>query len=140
MQFRFIPADHATGRYSRTTAESKYTEAPSPTKTSLEATNAQTWSKSALADDKPARYVSASYTCLDGPKLLSADPALSSRFRGAMGLNPVRQGEDLFVSRDGEGLRMLGAVYSMKQCVTCHGGARGDLLGAFSYLLLTNEP
>jgi hypothetical protein len=47
----------------------------------------------------------------------------------------LRQGEDLFISRDGGGLRMLGAVYSLKQCVACHGGERGDLLGAFSYTL-----
>ncbi len=30
---------------------------------------------------------------------------------------------------------MLGAVRSAKQCVKCHGGSRGDLLGAFSYTL-----
>ena len=47
--------------------------------------------------------------------------------------SPLRQGEDLFTS--GDGLRMLGAVYSLKQCVACHGGERGDLLGALSYRL-----
>jgi hypothetical protein len=30
---------------------------------------------------------------------------------------------------------MLGLARSVKQCVACHGGARGDLLGAFSYVL-----
>ena len=33
-------------------------------------------------------------------------------------------------------LRMLGAIRSAKQCVECHGGRRGDLLGAFSYTLV----
>lgn len=47
----------------------------------------------------------------------------------------LEQGEDLFASRDGDDLRMLGAVRSAKQCVACHGGERGDLLGAFSYVL-----
>ena len=31
---------------------------------------------------------------------------------------------------------MLGAIRSAKQCVQCHGGQRGDLLGAFSYTLV----
>lgn len=31
--------------------------------------------------------------------------------------------------------RMLGAVRAAKQCLSCHGGERGDLLGAFSYRL-----
>jgi len=30
---------------------------------------------------------------------------------------------------------MLGATYGAKQCVACHGGERGDLLGVFSYTL-----
>ena len=53
----------------------------------------------------------------------------------SLGLFTVQQGDDLFISRDGEGVRMLGAIRSTKQCVACHGGERGDLLGAFSYTL-----
>jgi mono/diheme cytochrome c family protein len=35
---------------------------------------------------------------------------------------------------------MLGAVRSTRQCVACHGGDRGDLLGAFSYALVSDGP
>jgi hypothetical protein len=57
----------------------------------------------------------------------------------ALGLSVLRRGEDLFTSRDGKHLRMLGAVYSITQCVNCHGGERGDLLGAFSYTLQADD-
>ena len=29
-------------------------------------------------------------------------------------------------------VRVLGAIRAAKQCIDCHGGGRGDLLGAFS--------
>ena len=51
------------------------------------------------------------------------------------GLESLRQGEDLFIGGTASELRMLGAVRSIKQCLDCHGGERGDLLGAFSYSL-----
>ena len=51
------------------------------------------------------------------------------------GLDALRRGEDLFITQEDEGIRMLGAVRSVKQCVDCHGGNRGDLLGAFTYNL-----
>jgi hypothetical protein len=51
------------------------------------------------------------------------------------GLATLRDGEDIFAYQNGEALRMLGAVRSLRQCVACHGGQRGDLLGAFSYCL-----
>jgi len=47
------------------------------------------------------------------------------------GLAALRKGEDLFVRED----RMLGAIRSVKQCIACHGGERGQLLGAFTYTL-----
>jgi hypothetical protein len=53
----------------------------------------------------------------------------------ASGLAALRDGEDLFVAEVTDGLRMLGAVRAVKQCLGCHGGERGDLLGAFSYSL-----
>jgi hypothetical protein len=52
----------------------------------------------------------------------------------------LHQGEDLVVAQEGQRLRMLGAIRSVRQCVACHGGARGDLLGAFSYFLGAAEP
>ena len=47
------------------------------------------------------------------------------------GLATLRKGEDLYVRED----RMLGSIRSTKQCIACHGGERGVLLGAFSYTL-----
>jgi hypothetical protein len=55
-------------------------------------------------------------------------------------LGRIRQGEYIVASPSSEGARMLGAVYSLKQCVACHGGKRGDLLGAFSYVLDPVQP
>jgi hypothetical protein len=51
------------------------------------------------------------------------------------GLDVVRNGEDGFAARRGEVVRFVGAIRSAKQCVECHGGERGGLLGAFSYTL-----
>lgn len=53
----------------------------------------------------------------------------------SMGLKKLQAGENLYIREYGDGIRMLGAVRNVKQCVACHGGERGDLLGAFSYVL-----
>ena len=55
-------------------------------------------------------------------------------------LSQLRKGEDLFTSQGGEGVRMPGAIRSIKQCVACHGCERGTLLGAFSYALSPDSP
>jgi hypothetical protein len=127
-QFRFVPAP--TGRLKvQDDGKSKYTKSPVPTRP---------WKLrtldlvSLLLHDQPAVYVSDHLPRMNELRAVPTRPL--DQFE-AMGLNVVRQGEDLFISRDGEGLRMLGALYSMKQCVTCHGGSRGELLGAFSYRL-----
>lgn len=51
------------------------------------------------------------------------------------GLDVVRRGEDGFATRRGDVARFVGGIRAAKQCVECHGGERGDLLGAFSYTL-----
>lgn len=48
-------------------------------------------------------------------------------------LEKIKNGEDLIVSDVPEGLRMLGSIRNAEQCLKCHGGRRGELLGAFSY-------
>jgi hypothetical protein len=58
----------------------------------------------------------------------------------ASALEKLRRGEALLVADAPGGVRMLGALRSVKQCVDCHGGERGDLLGAFSYTLRRAEP
>jgi hypothetical protein len=82
--------------------------------------------------DEPVAYVSDHLPSMD--ELRSAATRPLDKFE-TLGLIAVRHGEDLFISRDGENLRMLGGISSTKQCVVCHGGERGDLLGAFSYTL-----
>ena len=57
----------------------------------------------------------------------------------ASSLEKLRRGEYLLVAEAPEGVRMLGAIRSVKQCTNCHGGERGDLLGAFSYTLRRGE-
>jgi hypothetical protein len=49
------------------------------------------------------------------------------------GLKALADGGLLFVREQADHVRMLGAIRSTSQCVACHGGSRGDLLGAFSY-------
>ncbi len=58
----------------------------------------------------------------------------------AVGLTTLQEGEDLWITREGDAARMLGAIRSTGQCITCHGGQRGDLLGAFSYTLKQAKP
>ena len=84
--------------------------------------------------DPSGLYVSARRTILD-PMSPSAAAGLDIKdVQAALeadGLDALRKGDELFV-RDH---RMLGAVRATKQCLECHGGNRGDLLGAFSYTL-----
>lgn len=53
----------------------------------------------------------------------------------AAGVAAIRKGDDGLAGRRGDEVRYVGAVRSAEACVTCHGGERGDLLGAFSYRL-----
>lgn len=51
------------------------------------------------------------------------------------GLKALADGDDQFVRGTDENLRMLGSIRATNQCLKCHSGSRGDLLGAFSYHL-----
>jgi hypothetical protein len=50
-------------------------------------------------------------------------------------LTELRSGADLHIGEGGDVGRFLGAIRSTKQCIECHGGERGALLGAFTYRL-----
>ncbi|QJW97905.1 hypothetical protein [Frigoriglobus tundricola] len=67
-------------------------------------------------------------------ELVNAPTRPLDAFEGA-GLSAVRAGGDGFAAHRGAVVRFVGAIRSAKQCVECHGGQRGDLLGAFSYTL-----
>jgi hypothetical protein len=90
-----------------------------------------------LMHAQPVTYLSEHLPRMD--ELREAPTRSLNRFEAA-GLEQLRQGEDLHVERTAGGLRMLGAIRSVKQCVGCHGGQRGDLLGAFSYSLRPRQP
>jgi hypothetical protein len=85
-----------------------------------------------LMHGDPVAYVSDHLPSMD--ELRDAPVRPLDKFE-TLGLIALRQGEELFISRDGASLRMLGGISSTKQCIGCHGGERGDLLGAFSYAL-----
>lgn len=87
---------------------------------------------SLLLHDPPAVYVSESLPRMD--KLRGAATRPLDRFEAAA-LNRLHGGEYLLMADVPGGARMLGAIRSVKQCTGCHGGQRGDLLGAFSYTL-----
>ncbi len=52
-----------------------------------------------------------------------------------LGLARIKAGYLVVSLQEGNRLRLLGAIRATKQCVECHGCERGDLLGAFSYVL-----
>jgi hypothetical protein len=81
---------------------------------------------------EPTAYVSAHLPRMD--ELRGAPTRPPDEFEAA-GLAALRSGDDLFVRDRGEERRMLGAIRATRQCLTCHEGGRGDLLGAFSYTL-----
>ena len=64
---------------------------------------------------------------------LSGAPTRSPDEFERTSLEKLRSGESIVWAGSTGGNRMLGAIRSGSRCVTCHGGRRGDLLGAFSY-------
>jgi hypothetical protein len=82
---------------------------------------------------KPVAYVSDKLPAMD--ELREAPLRDLNAFESA-GLKALQDGNEIFVREmPDRSLRMLGAIRALKQCVDCHGGSRGDLLGAFSYEL-----
>jgi hypothetical protein len=89
-----------------------------------------------LLHPEPVAYVSANLPRMD--ELRDAPTRPLDPFE-VEGLERLRGGKDLFVRGSDRQARMLGAVRATKQCLACHGGDRGDLLGAFSYTLRRGE-
>jgi hypothetical protein len=85
-----------------------------------------------LFHNEPVVYVSENLPRMD--ELRGAPTRPLDGFE-ATALEKLRSGEDLLVAEAPNGVRMLGAIRSLKQCGTCHGSTRGTLLGAFSYTL-----
>lgn len=85
-----------------------------------------------LLHSEPRVYLSPNLPRMD--ELKTAPTRSLDAFENS-GVANLRKGEDLFARPENGTIRMLGAIRSTKQCVSCHGGQRGDLLGAFSYVL-----
>jgi hypothetical protein len=86
-----------------------------------------------LLNEEPRVYISDELPRMD--RLRKAPTRTLNTFE-TVGLEQLKNGEHLFVRDTPHGIRMLGAIRSIEQCVKCHGGERGDLLGAFSYSLV----
>lgn len=89
-----------------------------------------------LKQESPVVYVSDRLPRMD--QLVNAPTRKLDAFE-TEGLAAIRKGNDLFVRGDDKDVRMVGAIRSVEQCVKCHGGKRGDLLGAFSYRVMRLE-
>jgi hypothetical protein len=87
---------------------------------------------SLLKNPRPAVYVSEHLPRM--AELRDAPTRPLDGFEAAM-LPALQQGEDLKLDYGPETIRMLGAIRAGEQCLKCHDGQRGDLLGAFSYRL-----
>jgi hypothetical protein len=85
-----------------------------------------------ILDEEPRVYVSDQLPSMAEVRDVPTRPL--DKFE-SVGLKTLQDGEDLWITREGRMARMLGAVRSTSQCIGCHGGARGDLLGAFTYTL-----
>jgi hypothetical protein len=85
-----------------------------------------------LLHESPVVYESAKLPRMD--ELRGAPTRPLDEFE-ARALAALRAGADLHTRDGADGLRFVGAVRSTKQCLECHGGDRGALLGAFSYRL-----
>jgi hypothetical protein len=89
-----------------------------------------------LLHDVPVVYVSENLPRMDEVR---GGPTRPLDGFEAASLEGLRRGEDIILGGTSGAFRMLGAVRSTRQCVQCHGGERGDLLGAFSYTLRRSE-
>lgn len=85
-----------------------------------------------LKHAEPKVYLSDKLPAMDD--LRGAPTRAPDAFETA-GLSAIRKGEEGFAAQRPDVVRYLGAIRSAKQCVECHGGNRGDLLGAFAYTL-----
>jgi hypothetical protein len=87
---------------------------------------------SLLKFDEPAVYLSPNFPRMGELRQAPTRPLDGFEKEALAGL---RRGEDLMAQEVGQGLRLLGSVRAVTQCVRCHRVERGELLGAFSYKL-----
>jgi len=83
-----------------------------------------------VVHEKPVVYVTANLPQMDEVRTAPMRPLNPFELDG---LKTLQEGEDFYWRGLGKEGLMMGAIRSMKQCLECHGGTHGDLLGAFSY-------
>jgi hypothetical protein len=87
---------------------------------------------SLLKFDEPAVYLSDHLPRMDELREAKTRPLDDFEKRS---LNALRAGKDLELEQSSNRVRMLGSIRSLEQCTKCHHVTRGELLGAFSYVL-----
>jgi hypothetical protein len=87
---------------------------------------------SLLLHDKPVAYVT---TQLPKMNELRDAPTRPLELFESTALNALSKGEDLVVNETEKAIWLVGALRASKQCMSCHDVKRGELLGAFSYVL-----
>ena len=93
---------------------------------------------SLLRHDEPCVYISDELPSMD--RLIDVPVRPLEAFEQAS-LRSLEQGEDVVSdSTNANRIRMLGAIRAAKQCLKCHEVERGNLLGAFSYVLEPVRP
>jgi hypothetical protein len=88
---------------------------------------------SLLKFEEPAVYVSDHLPRMDSLGDGTTTRPLDAFERNA--LESLRRGEDLIAVPGTRDVRLLGSIRAAKQCLACHTAERGELLGAFSYVL-----
>jgi hypothetical protein len=92
---------------------------------------------SLLKHEQPAVYVSEHLPRMD--QLAKAKVRTLNSFE-EKALKALQDGEDLKTEATTNVIRMVGDMRATKQCLECHAGERGQLLGAFSYELQRDPP
>lgn len=92
---------------------------------------------SLLKSEKPAVYVSEHL-----PRMLDLKDARTRTLTAFenQSLTRLTEGEEVVSEATLNEIQMFGALRAAKQCLDCHTGQRGQLLGAFSYRLFRDPP
>jgi hypothetical protein len=97
---------------------------------------------SLLRHDEPLAYISDSLPRMALPRMdnVTEYPTRPLDLFESRGLKSLQVGEDIVSESSINSVRMLGSLRAAKQCAKCHQVERGELLGAFSYLLERANP
>ena len=82
--------------------------------------------------DAPVAYVEKELPSMDAIATADLETRPLDDFETGA-IKKLRGGTKLLTERKGPGLRMVGAILARDDCLACHSGNAGDLLGAFTY-------